>query len=307
MNRNISQVSRLLQVSTRTLRYYEEVGLIHSRREPGYAYRVYDEDTLLRLQRIVFLRRMRIPLKSIGGLLDCTDARSAAQVLQARISELSGEIGAQQRALDLLGRLERMVRLGAVRWDNLPDAALPALPPEQKEETAMMQPRSIGSFDVRILQLPPMAVAAAQYTGEDPELHAQQLLRAFIEQSGLAARKPDARVFGFNNPCPTQDQPVYGYELQVTIPEDLPVPAPLVKKRLRGGLYAAHAIRMGDFHEWQDLAQWAERSEDYQPNYVPDGEPFMGGLLEEHLNFVLNWPEESRQQLDLLMPIKARA
>ena len=74
MNRSISQVSRQLQVSTRTLRYYEEVGLIRSRREPGYAYRVYDEDTLLRLQRIVFLRRMRIPLKSIGVLLDCADA-----------------------------------------------------------------------------------------------------------------------------------------------------------------------------------------------------------------------------------------
>ena len=90
MNRSISQVSRQLQVSTRTLRYYEEVGLIRSRREPGYAYRVYDEDTLLRLQRIVFLRRMRIPLKSIGVLLDCADAQSALQVLQARMAELSG-------------------------------------------------------------------------------------------------------------------------------------------------------------------------------------------------------------------------
>ena len=132
------------------------------------------------------------------------------------------------------------------------------------------------------------------------------MLRAFIGQSELAARKPDARMFGFNNPCPTQAQPVYGYECQVTIPDDLPVPAPLRKKRLRGGLYAAHTIRMGDFHEWQDLIRWAETSEDYEPDYPPQSETYMGGLLEEHLNFVLDWPGEEQQQLDLLLPIRKR-
>lgn len=307
MNRSISQVSRLLQVSTRTLRYYEEVGLIRSHREPGYAYRVYDEDTLLRLRRIVFLRRMRIPLKDIGVLLDCGDAERAVRVLQARRTELTGEIGAREQALELLGRLERMVRAGNVSWDDLPaDAALPALPPERKEEKTMVRPISPELSDVRILTLPPMAVAAVQYIGEEPELHAQQMLRAFVEESGLAARKPDARVFGFNNPCPAQAQPVYGYEYQVTIPGDLPVTAPLQRKRLRGGLYAAHTIRMGDFHEWQDLIRWAETSEVYVPDYPPQSETYMNGLLEEHLNFVLDWPDEEHQQLDLLLPIRKR-
>ena len=301
MNRSISQVSRQLQVSTRTLRYYEEVGLIRSRRESGYAYRVYDEDTLLRLQRIVFLRRMRIPLKDIGVLLDCADAQSAAEVLRARMAELSDEIAVQRRALELLGRLERMVRAGAVRWDDLP-----ALPPEQKEERPVTKTLSPRLTDVRILTLPSMTVAAAQYVGEDCELHAQRMIRDFIAQSGLAARKPDARVFGFNNPGPTQAQPVYGYEYQVTIPDDLPVPAPFQKKRMNGGLYAAHTIRMGDFHEWQDLIRWAECSREYRPDYAPDSEAFMGGLLEEHLNFVLAWPDEEHQQLDLLLPVCKR-
>ena len=38
MTHTISQVSRALSVSTRALRYYEEMGLIHSRRIEGYAY-----------------------------------------------------------------------------------------------------------------------------------------------------------------------------------------------------------------------------------------------------------------------------
>ena len=32
----------------------------------------------------------------------------------------------------------------------------------------------------------------------------------------------------------------------------------------------------------------------------------MGGLLEEHLNFVLAWPDEEHQQLDLLLPVCKR-
>lgn len=51
MTHTISQVSCVLSVSTRALRYYEEMGLIHSRRIEGYAYRVYDEDTVRRLLR----------------------------------------------------------------------------------------------------------------------------------------------------------------------------------------------------------------------------------------------------------------
>ena len=38
----ITEVSRTLDVSTRMLRYYEQQGLITSRRREDYAYRVYD-------------------------------------------------------------------------------------------------------------------------------------------------------------------------------------------------------------------------------------------------------------------------
>lgn len=42
----ISQVSRGFNVSTRTLRYYEELGLLKSARRENYAYRVYDEEAV---------------------------------------------------------------------------------------------------------------------------------------------------------------------------------------------------------------------------------------------------------------------
>ena len=65
----ISQVSKQFKISTRTLRYYEQIGLIKSSVKEDYSYRTYDEGTILRLKQIIFLRKLRIPLKSIAEIL----------------------------------------------------------------------------------------------------------------------------------------------------------------------------------------------------------------------------------------------
>ena len=39
----ISEISREMNISTRTLRYYEQIGLIESVKRDDYAYRTYDE------------------------------------------------------------------------------------------------------------------------------------------------------------------------------------------------------------------------------------------------------------------------
>jgi len=53
----VSTVQREYGVSTRVLRYYEQCGLINSTRQEGYAYRVYDEVNLRRLQKVIILRK----------------------------------------------------------------------------------------------------------------------------------------------------------------------------------------------------------------------------------------------------------
>ena len=157
--------------------------------------------------------------------------------------------------------------------------------------------------DVRILTLPRMTVASAQYTGRLPENCAHKMIDDFIEQSGLATVKPDARLFGFNSPDPEPNQDVYGYEFWITIPDDFEVPASLKKKVMPGGLYAVHTITVGNFDEWHDLIRWIHANEEYDVAYRDAG---MGGLLEEHLN-CFDWPEdEAHQQIDLYLPIKRR-
>ncbi len=305
MSKTISQVSRQFSVTTRTLRYYEELGLITSRREEGYAYRIYDEDTLDRLQCILFLRRLHIPLKSIGVLLSADDAPQAIDVLRQRMGELSDEITVRKQAIQLLAMLENAILAKDKNWrEKLSQLAPLAFPSETKEGSSMTQPAPhIKLTDVRILTLPRMAVASAHYIGPEPENHAGDMMWNFIRESNLSDIKPDARVFGFNNPDQFPTKQYYGYEFWITIPEDFDVPAPLTKKVMEGGLYAVHTIKMGDFHEWQALIRWAEENSEYEVSFRNTG---MGGLLEEHLN-AFNWPtDESRQQLDLYLPIRKK-
>ena len=169
--------------------------------------------------------------------------------------------------------------------------------------------------DVRIVYLPPMTVAAIHIVGQDSDgEHAEYasaiILDEFIKNSNLKTVYPAARNFGFNNPDGIpDDDPAHGYERWISIPDDMEVPAPLLKKHLDGGMYAAHAIPVGAWDEgWMPLYNWVEQNSD---RYVGRWATIEGvcGWLEEHLNhwdWNNNYDGKIVNQVDLLMPVKPR-
>lgn len=60
-------------VTTRTLRYYNQNGLLSPADTGENGYRYYDQDSLLRLQQILFFRELDIPLKDIQLIMTCPD------------------------------------------------------------------------------------------------------------------------------------------------------------------------------------------------------------------------------------------
>ena len=66
----IGEVSSMFQISTRMLRYYEKMELIESTRKEGYAYRIYSADMVRKIQQIIILRKLQIPLKQIRSMMD---------------------------------------------------------------------------------------------------------------------------------------------------------------------------------------------------------------------------------------------
>lgn len=319
----IRQVSKTFGLSTRTLRYYEQIGLLQSVKKDEYAYRAYDEAAVRRLRQVVVLKKLRIPLKQIKDILEKQDTAAALDTFIKKADEIQSEIDALSTLKEILNAFIARLRESSKvtpRLDLLSDEVLVRLAETltlteiAKEENTMEELnqadlRLTKLNDVRIVYLPPATVAASHYIGESPEDHAGQMLNEFIEKSGLLHKKPDARHYGFNHPNPSCDKPVYGYEMWVTIPEDMEVPAPLVKKHFPGGLYAAHMIPFGNFSEWRSLIEWAHQNDKYAPNMTEDGGECMYGLIEETLNFrnrSLSGAGMEGLQLDLLCPIKEK-
>ena len=92
--KTVNQVSKLLGISTQMLRYYERNGLIKSLRKEDYAYRVYDNENITRLQQVVILRKLQIPVKQIKIILDNPDAATATKIFNENITAIENEITA---------------------------------------------------------------------------------------------------------------------------------------------------------------------------------------------------------------------
>ena len=68
--RTVKEVSKLTGISIRTLRYYDEIGLLKPTKISENKYRLYDDRALEKLQEIMFFKEMDIPLETIKKLLD---------------------------------------------------------------------------------------------------------------------------------------------------------------------------------------------------------------------------------------------
>lgn len=320
----ISEVSKQLNISTRTLRYYEQIGLIETSRKADFSYRVYDENTILKLKQIIILRKLRIPLKNIAKILLTENVAFAIEIFQQNLNEIGDEITALTTIKEVIQSFVERLNIEDSKLQLLDDESLLELVDtltiskvNLKEEKVMdninkanEKLNKLTDKDIRIVYLPPATVASVHSVGGAPEAETGDLLFAFIKNSNLAEIKPDFRHYGFNHPNGSlPDGSDHGYERWVTIPEDMEVVEPFVKKQFEGGLYGAHMIPMGAFEEWNWLYEWANSHEKYE---IAWGNPeCMHGFMEEHLNAIHHylWSNEEcdkHLQLDLLIPIKEK-
>ena len=111
MKMQIKEFAEFAGVSVRTLHYYDEIGLLVPAsvdRDTGY--RFYDEDSLLRMQEILFYRELDFPLKTIADILSSPSYdKNKALKEQKKLLTLKKE------------RLERLILAidGAVKGENV--------------------------------------------------------------------------------------------------------------------------------------------------------------------------------------------
>ncbi|MBQ2755357.1 MAG: MerR family transcriptional regulator [Oscillospiraceae bacterium] len=88
----IRDLSLQYGISARTLRYYEEMGLIKSTRKDNYAYRFYDKATVQRLEQILMLRKLNISIKDIQHIFSSSNVETILEVLQKKVNTIDQEV-----------------------------------------------------------------------------------------------------------------------------------------------------------------------------------------------------------------------
>lgn len=68
--KTVKNVSEITGISIRTLRYYDEIGLLKPTELTEAGYRLYDNKALEKLQEIMFFRELEIPLMDIKRIMD---------------------------------------------------------------------------------------------------------------------------------------------------------------------------------------------------------------------------------------------
>lgn len=107
MSWSIQHVARYSGVTARTLRYYDEIGLLRPARIGTNGYRYYEQEQLLRLQQILLLRELDMDLTAIAAVVN--GVRDQVEALRAH----------HERLLTEGARLNRLAQTVAVTIAHL--------------------------------------------------------------------------------------------------------------------------------------------------------------------------------------------
>lgn len=110
----IGELAKLFQIRTSTLRFWEDEGLVHSRRETSSGYRLYSLKSYFEVCEVSFFRNMGIPVKRLAGistmscdelleLLSTTERSIDAEIVS--LSDVKQRIEEQKR---LIGEVDQV-------------------------------------------------------------------------------------------------------------------------------------------------------------------------------------------------------
>lgn len=114
----IGELAKKLGITTRTIRYYEEIGLMGSPERLGGGTRTYSRDDVLRLKFILKLKELGITLKEMQELAENFDTNQQAfgkitpkllEILDAHIGKVDQKIAnlasLRKEIVDYRGRI----------------------------------------------------------------------------------------------------------------------------------------------------------------------------------------------------------
>ncbi len=97
MEYTVQKLGRLAGISSRTIRYYDEIGILKPARINSSGYRIYGQMEVDRLQQILFYRELGVSLDSIKGIVTAPSFDRTAALIEHREKLLE-----KRKQLDML-------------------------------------------------------------------------------------------------------------------------------------------------------------------------------------------------------------
>ena len=303
----INEVVETFGVSSRTLRYYEEKGLLWSKHPENKAQRYYDVPALERLKQIIVLRKLQIPIKDIVAIFESESTATLIQAFVNKLDALDVEITALselRKIVDdflhkmLINGVKKISAITLLYEETEKRLAVARLAVAEESETISFERlseisrKALKLHDIRIIRLPAMRMLTSRLkTGQVETLDLDKMQNLFA-------------CYNFNpNPgfrdCFYKKENNSEWVMMIKIPLDYENQTPYVDAHFQGGLYAVASSFMEDMDDtFVLLKDWIETNGDFERETGND-------MIEE----ILPWDiaiKLNQYQQDVYVPIKIR-
>lgn len=298
----ITDLTPQLGLTSRSLRYYEELGLIQSVRLPGEKYRYFDEQNIERLKQIIVLRKMMIPIKDILRIFESDDMSVVVEVFVNRLSEIDHESIALSELRSITEDfLNTMQQNGVKKISALPLLYEAVLNQELEEDDVGLSYEGLEGISKQlsrpvnpaVIYLSPMRVLSS-YQKDRP--HISDSVGFWNYMQMLPPSKPGGHE-QFEFQANGEDVVI------LRVADDFKNDSAYLDYRFLGGLFAAENVYLDEDlrQRFLGLVSYFDENLSYEIDYIHGGGMRHEAMLESLLS-----PDERRELVSLLVPVKKR-
>ena len=313
----ITDAVKRFGVSSKTLRYYESVGLLQSIRGNDNKYRYYDPATVERIRQILVLRKMQIPIRDILRIYASEDMRTVVEVFVDRIDAIEEEIGTLSELKRVVNEfLETMIKSGITKISALPllyeemDRKLESYQYQSREERepeksktdfaslSAVSEKLIPEPDIRILLLPESEILTSCRKSDghsDPDEFWK-----WLNEHSVDCGTPGSHTL-FEQQGSADDVPILLlFQQDHRTDEDS---CPYRSRLFHGGLFAAASVCTDEdlSHFLCRMTAMLTENKYYELDYNKEG-----NLREDLFTETVISPDELREKIEIFLPVKKR-
>ena len=282
----ITDAVKQFGISSKTLRYYESVGLIASKRGEDNNYRFFSEPEVERIKQIMVLRKMQIPIKDIIRIYESDDMSILVETFVNRLRVIDEEVTALGELRQVVNDfLQVMLQKGVKKI-----SALPLLYEGMEKQMALPHP-----ITPSIVDLPAMRVISSYRKGSQTHSDLEGFWHWAQTQNIPAGRPGCHERFEL--------QSAAGDVMILRAPDGYVNNGPYRDYIFPGGLFAVANIFLDEDigERFRALVSAFDDNKFYKIDYAHDGSLRQEAMIENLVS-----PDEQRALVSLFVPVKKR-